>query len=262
MAQNAFRASRVEMMQSGIPIDYVDALLDDKYMADLIEQTNRRIHKRNDKLRKYFLMQKLILGFLLVQALVGCWVALYKTVLQPDVIWGSDGTLQNVDMVLMMDASKHMDSTAEVQHSAVMRFTGTLKKDMQKYKKEKQDEQRRLVEEKQANEGKKGFSQYFPILRYLKPSMPRRHPKFKGGKLQFATGLFNAESTTLLHNLTENEEEYCGLPRRYTAVGSADSGGIDHRPPEACRAPTRHERTSHSHCACRRHAPGRASKVW
>eukprot|EP00418_Pyrodinium_bahamense_P059057 CAMPEP_0179174568 /NCGR_PEP_ID=MMETSP0796-20121207/86188_1 /TAXON_ID=73915 /ORGANISM="Pyrodinium bahamense, Strain pbaha01" /LENGTH=169 /DNA_ID=CAMNT_0020877865 /DNA_START=106 /DNA_END=612 /DNA_ORIENTATION=+ len=86
----SYRASRYDMMKRGVPNDYVDALLDDRYMQELIEQTNQRINSRAGKLQRYFFMQRLIFYILCVQAVVGVFVALFKTLWEPDVIFKSD----------------------------------------------------------------------------------------------------------------------------------------------------------------------------
>ncbi|CAK9024690.1 mRNA decay activator protein ZFP36 (G0/G1 switch regulatory protein 24) (Growth factor-inducible nuclear protein NUP475) (Tristetraprolin) (Zinc finger protein 36) (Zfp-36) [Durusdinium trenchii] len=117
------RPSRADMLMSGVPEDYIDALLNEKYMEDLIAATNKQYQKREKKRNREDRLQKVILLFLICQAILGVAVAAYKTLLQPDKVISAFVNMENIDMVLMIDTSNHMVDRLTKQQDVVLKFS-------------------------------------------------------------------------------------------------------------------------------------------
>eukprot|EP00913_Durusdinium_trenchii_P024417 g22920.t1 len=111
------------MLMSGVPEDYIDALLNEKYMEDLIAATNKQYQKREKKRNREDRLQKVILLFLICQAILGVAVAAYKTLLQPDKVISAFVNMENIDMVLMIDTSNHMVDRLTKQQDVVLKFS-------------------------------------------------------------------------------------------------------------------------------------------
>eukprot|EP00438_Fugacium_kawagutii_P014383 Skav221723 [mRNA] locus=scaffold542:307341:312312:- [translate_table: standard] len=94
--------------------------------------TNRQNLKREKKRNRQDRLQKVILVFLICQAVLGVIVALYKTYLQPDKIISAFVTMENIDMVLMIDTSNHMEERREQQQDVVLRFSEDMLHAMKK----------------------------------------------------------------------------------------------------------------------------------
>ncbi|CAL1137394.1 unnamed protein product [Cladocopium goreaui] len=196
----ASRPSRADMLMSGVPEDYIDALLDEKYMEDLIAATNKQNLKREKKRNREDRLQKVILVFLICQAVLGVVVALYKTYLQPDKIISAFVTMENIDMVLMMDTSNHMKERRDQQQDVVLRFS----EDMHHAMKQQRDQTlRENVERVEAIKRKQttAFSRF--LSHFISTKEQEDNTGLSGGRLRFATGIFNRNSKTL-HKFTTN----------------------------------------------------------
>jgi len=200
----SYTASRIEMIQKGVPEDYIDTLLDDAYMERLVFATEQLASKRDRKTRRYFRLQKLIFAFLVAQAVLGVFVAVYKTLLQPDYVFGSRAVLQDVDLVLMLDASRHMRQVIDTQHTTVKQFTAMLRDGMILHK-----ERTRLKVEQRVEGQRKAHE---TLLSRFVDHMLEQFGRAKlqnvisvaGGVLRVATGTFNAMETHLLHDFTDD----------------------------------------------------------
>ncbi|CAJ1400690.1 unnamed protein product [Effrenium voratum] len=200
MAARASRPSRAMMLQSGVPEDYVDALLDDNYMAQLIAATAKQHRKREKQRDRQARLQKVILVFLLCQAVLGVVVALYKTFLQPDKVISAFVNMENIDMVLMMDTSNHMKERREQQRNVVLHFSKDMHEAMARQRDDTLEANVQRVEELKHNQTTR-FSRFLSF--FFNTNKPQDHTGLSGGRLRFATGIFNRKSQTL-HDFTNN----------------------------------------------------------
>merc|ERR1712032_858985 len=115
-----------EMMQKGVPEDYVDALLDDAYMERLIFATNHANAKRDRKMKRYHRLQFVIFIVLVVQAIFGVFIAVFKTVLVPEKVFVVTGELEGLDLLVMLDASAKMQKANTAQHETAINFAHQL----------------------------------------------------------------------------------------------------------------------------------------
>mmetsp|Transcript_45459 Transcript_45459/g.106229 ORF Transcript_45459/g.106229 Transcript_45459/m.106229 type:complete len:1277 (+) Transcript_45459:2-3832(+) len=199
-ARMSSRPSRLDMLRRGVPEDYVDALLDENYMQQLIVATGKQHRKRQQQRDRQDRLQKVILTFLICQALIGVWVALYKTYLQPDKVISAFVSLENIDMVLMMDTSNHMKERRDQQHEVVLHFSQDMSEAMheqRKQLKQKNIERVQAMKEKDST----AFSRF--LSRILVLDKPEDRTGLSGGRLRFATGTFNRQSKAL-HAFTNN----------------------------------------------------------
>jgi len=187
------------MLMSGVPEDYIDALLDERYMEDLIAATNKQNRKREKKRNRQECLQKVILIFLICQAVLGIVVALYKTYLQPDNIISAFVNMENIDMVLMMDTSNHMKAQLTKQHDVVLKFSETLSDAMEL---EREATLKANVERVEAMKEKQ-MTWFTKFLNKFVKTESKDNAGISGGRLRFATGIFNRKSTTL-HKFTKN----------------------------------------------------------
>jgi len=198
-----YRASKFEMNRMGIPDDYIDALLDDAYMERLIVATNHINAQRGRKLRRYFRLQAIMLVALVLQALLGLFVTYYKTYGQPDYFFSGTAKLDNVDMVLMLDAAGHNIKVKKKQHDTVKNFTATLMQEMVKIR---DSAKQKVVDKINAKKNKNSFRlrDYIPLSQYIAPETEGNEPvSVFGGHLRIATGLF-AHEAKILHNFTRD----------------------------------------------------------
>ncbi|CAJ1433346.1 unnamed protein product [Effrenium voratum] len=190
MAARASRPSRAMMLQSGVPEDYVDALLDDNYMAQLIAATAKQHRKREKQRDRQARLQKVILVFLLCQAVLGVVVALYKTFLQPDKVISAFVNMENIDMVLMMDTSNHMKERREQQRNVVLHFSKDMHEAMARQRDDTLEANVQRVEELKHNQTTR-FSRFLSF--FFNTNKPQDHTGLSGGRLRFATGIFNRQ---------------------------------------------------------------------
>lgn len=202
----AYRASRFQMMQEGIPEDYVDALLDEEYMERLIVATNHLNTARRTQLKRYYQMNNIIFIFLVCQSVVGVFVALYKTVLQPDQVFSSTTEIPDVQMVLMLDTSNHMASVRSLQQQAAISLTGMLNQTMVE---KRQDTQKKALAQLQKlqDEGSHGLSRLFNGMLKWMTKKKSDEATVEGGSLRISTGVFNGKDTRILHKFTNQATE-------------------------------------------------------
>lgn len=240
-----YTASRLEMMQMGVPEDYIDALLDEGYMERLIVANDHLNKKRRLRLQRYLGMNKIILVFLVLQSLLGIFVALYKTVFQPDVLFSAEARLQDVDLVLMMDASKHNQRIMGVQHQSIRNFTGELNRTLKGHRVDQQVHMQQNLTEMQGKE-ESIFVKYLPFLKYLTSGASAEAHVF-GGWLRVSTGTFNARDTTALHGFANDlavqdkalsdmqPSKYTSHAQLYTAMQHCEGMLKNHGNPNARR---------------------------
>lgn len=193
-----YMATRAEMLHQGVPDSYIDALLDDGYMQRLVLATEALNEKRNRRLNRYLLLNKLVLGFLLAQALLGVLIAFFKLV-QPDKVYTVRPLVESVDLVLMLDASRHMRDRREDQHSAALEFSSGLQKAMRsRLQSVQRDAWGKIDEERKQQQGFR-----IPILSRL-TARSRDRVHVRGGIVRVRTGAFNAARNVLLHEFTSD----------------------------------------------------------
>merc|ERR1712060_78124 len=117
----------------------------------------------------------------------GIFVALFKTVFQPDYVYKADAQLEDVDMVVMIDTSSHNGEVMTQQHQAVTQFTKQLYTAMKQHRYEKLAEVKESTRIKQ-EEHSGGW------IEWLSPKQNDNTVKLKGGALRVATGTFNTET--------------------------------------------------------------------
>jgi len=208
---NAYTASRLEMMQSGVPNDYIDALLDEEYMQKLIVSNDHLSKMRKQRLQRYLWMNNIVFYFLVGQAALGIFVAFYKTILQADFIYSGEASLQNIDLMVMVDSSGHMGVNMDLQHKAVINFTGNLNVTMEFKRTNEASKIQDDLNEKSIKEG--GFRSYFPWLKYFSSAASQAQASVHGGWLRIATATFNAEESATIHGFTRDrsvQEEKLG----------------------------------------------------
>mmetsp|Transcript_10520 Transcript_10520/g.19355 ORF Transcript_10520/g.19355 Transcript_10520/m.19355 type:complete len:1392 (-) Transcript_10520:47-4222(-) len=240
-----YTASRLEMMQMGVPEDYIDALLDEGYMERLIVANDQLNTKRRLRLQRYLGMNKIIFVFLCLQSLLGVSVALYKTILQPDILFSAEAQLEDVDLVLMLDAAKHNQKAMEIQHATVQEFTSALNVSLKNHKDNvKVGIQQNLT----AAEAKEAgfFLKWLPFLKYLTSGATAEAHVF-GGWLRISTGYFNAQDTAALHGFTRDlkvqeatlsvldKQWYTSSAQWYTALQHCEGMIREHGNPRARR---------------------------
>eukprot|EP00930_Biecheleria_cincta_P069098 TRINITY_DN56883_c0_g1_i1.p1 TRINITY_DN56883_c0_g1~~TRINITY_DN56883_c0_g1_i1.p1 ORF type:complete len:1305 (-),score=246.48 TRINITY_DN56883_c0_g1_i1:164-4078(-) len=192
---------RLELVQRGVPEIYVDALLDPAYMERLIVATAKQNNKRQKNLNRYYRLNMVIFVFLIFQAILGVWVALYKTYLQPEKIISGAVRLDNIDMVLMVDTSNHMRVQKEKQLQAVQNFSGEITKAVKHHKaKVKEQNEQRL--QSLSEEGQTALGRFLGRLFATNKPKGDLSPTF-GGSLRLATATFNRESKHL-HGFTQD----------------------------------------------------------
>lgn len=194
------RPSRLDMLRRGVPEDYVDALLDESYMQQLIVATGKQHRKRQRQRDRQNRLQNVILTCLICQAVLGVWVALYKTFLQPDTIISAFVTMENIDMVLMMDTSNHMKERRDQQHQVVKSFSQDMHEAMQRQREGTLQQLVERVEELKLNSST-AFSRFLGHI--FSTNKPQDHTGLSGGRLRFSTGIFNRNSKKL-HDFTSN----------------------------------------------------------
>eukprot|EP00439_Symbiodinium_sp_Y106_P039587 s287_g4.t2 len=179
------------MLRRGVPEDYVDALLDESYMQQLIVATGKQNRKRQRQRDRQNRLQNVILTCLICQAVLGVWVALYKTFLQPDTIISAFVTMENIDMVLMMDTSNHMKERRDQQHQVVKSFSKDMHEAMQRQREGTLQQLVDRVEELKLNSST-AFSRFLGNI--FSTNKPQDHTGLSGGRLRFSTGIFNRPS--------------------------------------------------------------------
>ncbi|CAK9007110.1 unnamed protein product [Durusdinium trenchii] len=193
------RPSRADMLMSGVPEDYIDALLNEKYMEDLIAATNKQYQKREKKRNREDRLQKVILLFLICQAILGVAVAAYKTLLQPDKVISAFVNMENIDMVLMIDTSNHMVDRLTKQQDVVLKFSEEMLSAMKLEREQTLQKNVERVEEIK----RKSSTAISRFLSHFFETNAQDHTGLSGGRLRFSTGIFNRKSTTL-HGFTNN----------------------------------------------------------
>lgn len=94
---------------------------------DRLVQATDRLHGKRKRARdRYIQLNRCILVALIVQAVVTTYIAGFKTLLMPDFDFSMDVALEDVDMVMMLDASGHLGHLRQDQHRAVMSVTDTM----------------------------------------------------------------------------------------------------------------------------------------
>jgi len=199
---NAYTASRLEMMQSGVPNDYIDALLDEEYMQKLIVSNDHLNKMRRQRLQRYLRMNNIVFYFLVCQAVLGIWVAFYKTLLQADYVYSGEAELQNIDLMLMVDSSGHMGVNMELQHKAVTNFTANLNITMDEKRIGVENTLQDTLNQNSVREG--GFRSYFPFLKWFSSAAAQNQASVHGGWLRIATATFNAEESATIHGFTRD----------------------------------------------------------
>jgi hypothetical protein len=212
----AYTASRYEMMQRGVPDNYIESLLDDSYMERLIHATDAINARRKKNFNRYLQLNKIILGVLIAQSLLGIFLALAKAI-QPDKLFNIEAVIDDVDVVLMLDASDHMTAQMSIQHKAAVNFTGELRRAMDGRKVSIDAQASEYVVKKRAEE--KAF--YIPILSDIVAKPDDRYAVLGGGLTAWA-GLFNALSTQLLTR--GNAAPYLTVEEQLKTVTSAQYG--------------------------------------
>lgn len=193
-------------MRKSVPEEYHDSMLDDDYMANLVIATEKLNKKRDKQFERYELLNKIILFFLILQALLGIWIALWKTILQPTKIYTGVGNLDDVKMVLMADASRHSGevvrgvSRADEQQHAITKLSQYLFKHIDDRRDGAKKDLLATVQEAQDKES--GW-----LVRTFGASRPESAVRLKGGYLYLAMGLFNSDTQgdqANVHKFTRN----------------------------------------------------------
>jgi len=205
-----YTASSVQMQQCGIPEDYVDALLDETYMNELIQHTGKLNKKRERRMERYQRLNRVIFIFLCLQAVLGIVVALYKTVLQPAEIVMGRAYLPNVDLVMALDAAGHMKSIRNISRDLTLTFAHEVTDAMGRKRNDTTDELVKFLDDQEREAIKKSFIRsWIPFATlFLPPIVPNKEPDVRGGFLQVGIRFFNAVSKLEISPMTKDMEKH------------------------------------------------------
>ena len=104
-----------------------DLLYDVDYMQEVIKRTDEVIAQKRETSRNWKLVQRWIILFLVVEALFGIFIALYKTVLQSDYVVMVDQFQQPVDLAFLVDSSSIMKNQKGSEENTVKTFATEFK---------------------------------------------------------------------------------------------------------------------------------------
>lgn len=195
-------SARRELLQQGVPDEYVDSLLDEDYMVNLIQATNKQSASREKELQRYYLLNKIIFVVLVVQGVLGVWVAIYKTLFQPDFVYRSNLNLQNVDVTIMIDSSNHLQLDSRVQIDTVGNFTLAMKQAMNNNTQTLVQASKNRMAQLQ-EQGKSRLAKFLSF--FFSTSKPPDNVNLKGAQFRVSTGFFNAViKSQVLQNFTRN----------------------------------------------------------
>mmetsp|Transcript_108163 Transcript_108163/g.306736 ORF Transcript_108163/g.306736 Transcript_108163/m.306736 type:complete len:1320 (+) Transcript_108163:154-4113(+) len=197
-------------MRKSVPQQYQDSMMDDTFMANLALATEKLNQKRDRQFLRYERLNKIILLTLIVQALLGIWIALWKTFLQPTKIFSGVGDLDDVKMVLMADASRHSGeelrgkSRAVEQQNAITKLSEFLFGHIDLRRASAKQDLEASVQAAQDEEN--GW-----LVRTFGSSRPESTVKLRGGYLYLAMGLFNSkiqDERMDVHKFTRNFDKH------------------------------------------------------
>lgn len=205
-------------MRRSVPAEYHDSMLDDDYMANLVLATEKLNKKRTTQFLLYERLNRIILVTLIVQALLGIWIALWKTFLQPTKIFSAAGKLDDVKMILMADASRHSGenvsgiSRASEQQLAITKLSEFLFGHIEDKRDDCKQDLLASVQEKQDDEN--GW-----LVRTFGASRPESSVRLRGGWLYLAMGMFNSNiKGQQVHKFTRN------FTKHQTAAAQINNG--------------------------------------
>lgn len=191
---NSWVASQRTIVEAGVPEDYVNAMLDNDYMEQVVTGMHILNTKRKKRSHYFKLMNRVLLWFLIIQALVGLFFFLMK-VMQPDTLMGVKADFQSVDMVIMLSAAGHLRPQRQTQAASVRAFSDRLHRVMAEHvehgKYEAVENVRRLRGRDQT---------YMEWL--LEPA-----PRYTGGHLRMTLGHFNDGRAATFNKLTRQQDQ-------------------------------------------------------
>eukprot|EP00397_Hematodinium_sp_SG-2012_P000005 GEMP01000005.1.p1 GENE.GEMP01000005.1~~GEMP01000005.1.p1 ORF type:complete len:5658 (+),score=908.41 GEMP01000005.1:558-17531(+) len=110
--------------------DYFDAMMEDGYMAGVLKTTDKLVARRKRQARNWDRMQYWLGLLLFCQAIFGLFLALYKTVLQPDFLYRAEGFLDPLELVVALDTSTTMRGSYNVHRTAFEHFLVSMNASM------------------------------------------------------------------------------------------------------------------------------------
>lgn len=201
-----YLSSRNAMITNGIPECYTDAILDVGYMETLLKSAEHIGKKRKQQMDRYVRMNQSIVVFLVAQALLGVWLALYGTVLAPRMDFSTLIELEDADLVIMLDGSNHLGETFDEQRNTVKNFTHSLYKEISDARdKEVQDAKDRLFQMKK--ESRNAFQKWFDGVQGKEVQRDDSGIEKYGGWMRISTHLFNS-AVQEIHSLTYSQDEH------------------------------------------------------
>lgn len=130
---------------------YCARILSVGYMQGVLDRTDAIIAQKKEQIKAWDQIHRYLRIFLIVLAVLGVGVAIFKTVLQPDVVYSLQQYLQPVDVVFLLDSSAIMAPNRAQQKQAVTTFAASFETTIREMKAEQKA--KRLAEEGQNRGG-------------------------------------------------------------------------------------------------------------
>lgn len=188
-----------QIMACSLSEDFHDTLMDDNYMAHMVVHVENDARQRRIMYARYVQLQNYIFLALLIQAVIGVLLALWMTVMQPQFTYATEVSLEDVDMVVMLDGSWHRgdDAARVLTHTSVSNFTNILFDAMESYSNQELLKAAAGIIRLRA-EHQTWIQHIFNHYELTNQDQQKRMLKHVGrsrGFLRMATGLFNGALT-------------------------------------------------------------------
>jgi len=127
---------KFRMRCTHVPEMYQSALMDDEYMGQLLIRTDALNKKRDKKNQRTAALARITFWVLLVQAIIGVLLFLWKVVLTPDLLIQFNGALWSAEAQFMVQTNQGMHHKWNQQQGAVAAFVNELHENYAKQKRE------------------------------------------------------------------------------------------------------------------------------